>query len=163
MMMAATRAGSTSALKSCSSACSDCSTRDPVVGHREGHVIDLRQHRPEACLVRLHFAGEADAGERAAVEAAGEGDDRGALRMEARNLDRVLDRLGAGAEEDRFLGRLARRQLVELLRERDVAFVGRDLEAGVHEAVELARDALPSLCGCTWPVLSTAMPLAKSM
>ena len=52
--------------------------RHAVVGHREGQVVDLRQHRPEAGLVRLHLAGEADAGERASVEAARERDDGGA-------------------------------------------------------------------------------------
>ncbi len=42
------------------------------------------------------------------VESAGEGDDRGALRVEARDLDRVLDCLGAGAEENRLFRALSR-------------------------------------------------------
>ena len=70
----------------------------------------------------------------------GEGDDRGALGMEARDLDRVLDGLRAGAQEDGFLRRLARGERVELLGEGDVALVGRHLKAGVDEAVELLRD-----------------------
>src|SRR5690242_13471834 len=60
--------------------------------------------------------------------------------MEARDLDGVLDRLGAGAEEDGFLRGLAGGELVELLRQRDVAFVWSDLKAGVDEAIELLRD-----------------------
>jgi len=81
------------------------------------------------------------------VKAAGEGDYGGSLGVEARDLDRVLDRFGTRAEENRFLRGLARRQLVELLRERNVAFVGRYLEAGVDEPVELPRESLPSPAG----------------
>ena len=74
------------------------------------------------------------------MEAAGEGDDRGALRVVARDLDRVLDRLGAGRQENGLLGRLAGSELVELLGQRNVALVRRDLETGVRELIELGGD-----------------------
>ncbi len=65
-------------------------------GHREGHVIDLGQHRPEAGLVGLHLTGQAHACEGAAVETAGECDYGRALGVVPSDLDRVLHRLGAG-------------------------------------------------------------------
>ena len=54
---------------------------------------------PEARLVRMGLRGEAEREQRAAVEGALEGDHGGALRVGARELDRVLDRLGARVEE----------------------------------------------------------------
>ena len=74
------------------------------------------------------------------MEAAGERDHRRALRVVARDLDRVLDRFGARGQEDRLLGRRARRERVQPLGERDVALVRRHLEAGVGELLELLRD-----------------------
>src|SRR5438034_1488846 len=96
---------------------------DTVIGHREGQVVDLRQQRSEPGLVGLHLAGEADAGERAAVEAAREGDQRGAPRVKARDLDGVLDRFRAGGEKDGLLGGCARGERVQRFRERDVALI----------------------------------------
>src|SRR4029077_13923978 len=97
-------------------------------------------HRAEARLVGLHLAGEADAGERAAVETAGEGDDRGALGVIARDLDGVLHRLRTGGEEDGLLGGRPGGERVQLLGERDVALVRGYLEAGVGELLQLLRD-----------------------
>ena len=114
--------------------------RDAVVGDREGQVIDLRQHRPEAGFVGLHLAGEADARERAAVKAAGKGDDRGALGVKARDLDGVLDRFRAGGEKDRLLRGCSGCECVQLLGERDVALVGGYLKTGVRELLQLPRD-----------------------
>jgi len=50
MTIAATRAGSTSALNSPYTASNESSTLDVVVGHRVGDVIDLRHHRPKPAL-----------------------------------------------------------------------------------------------------------------
>ena len=111
-----------------------------MVGHGEGQVVDLRQHRAEAGLVGLHLAGQADAGQRAAVEAAGEGDHRRATRVEAGDLQRVLDRLRTRREEDGFLGACAGGERVECLGECDVTLVGRHLEAGVSQLLQLPRD-----------------------
>ncbi len=69
---------------------------DAAVGLRELGVIHLGGKRPEAALVGHDFAGERHGHQRAAVKAAGECDDRGALGVVARNLDGVLDRLGTG-------------------------------------------------------------------
>ena len=63
----------------------------------------------------------------AAVEGAAEGDHAGPPGRGAGDLDRVLDRLGAGGEEGGLLGVRARGQRVEPLGQRDVALVGHDL------------------------------------
>src|SRR5262249_60838937 len=64
------------------------------------------------------------------------------LGVVARDLDGVLDRFRPGGEEDGLLGRGSRRECVQRLGERDVALVGRHLEAGVGQLLELARDRL---------------------
>ena len=73
--------------------------RDAAVGVRERHAVDLGRERPEARLVGVHLRGEREREQRAAVEGAVEGDHRRAARVGARELDGVLDRLGAGVEE----------------------------------------------------------------
>jgi len=61
----------------------------------------------------------------------------GRFRVGARELDRVLDRLGAGVEERRLRRAAERRQLEQPLGERDVDLVRDDREVGVAEALEL--------------------------
>jgi hypothetical protein len=73
------------------------------------------------------------------VEAARERDDRAALRGIARDFDRVLDGFGARRQEDRLLRRRARRELVQLLGQLDVALVWRHLKAAVRDLFELRR------------------------
>ena len=75
--------------------------------------------------------------ERAAVKSAGERDDRGALRRVTRDLDRVLDGFGARGQENGFLRRRSRRELVQRFGQRDVTFVRRDLETAVRDFLEL--------------------------
>ena len=104
---------------------------DAVVLDRERDVVDVRQHRAEAGLVRLYLAGEAHAAEGAAVESAAEGDHRRTLRVVPGDLHGVLDCLRPGGEEDGLLRAAARHDFVQPLGERDVVFVGRDLKAGV--------------------------------
>jgi hypothetical protein len=65
-----------------------------------------------------------------------------ALGVRPRDLDRVLDRLGAGVEQHGLLREVSRRQRGELLAHRDVPLVGRDHEAGVRERVRLLVDPL---------------------
>ena len=65
----------------------------------------------------------------------------GALGIGAGNLDRVLDGFGAAVHEQSLLGKLARRDLVHALGKFNIAFVGRDLNAGVEKFVELSADA----------------------
>ena len=61
----------------------------------------------------------------------------GTLGVSAGNLDCVLYRFRAAVDENSFLGKFSRRDFVHPLGEADVAFVGRDLDAGVQESVEL--------------------------
>ena len=104
----------------------------------ERRVKRIGGKRPEAGLVRIHFAGERQRHQRAAVKSAGERNDRRAAGRVTRNLDGVLDRLGAGGEKDRFLRRRDRRELIHPLGELDVRLVRRHAEAGVSEGVELS-------------------------
>ena len=106
-----------------------------AVGER--NAIHLARKRRESGLVRMRFAGQRQRHHGAAVKRVFEGDDAGALGVGARNLDRVLDRLGAAVDEDGFLRELARSDFVHALGKPDVALVGRDLHAGVQEAIEL--------------------------
>src|ERR1700732_1298819 len=116
--------------------------RDAVIRHRVGQVVYLRQHRSEAGLVGLHLAGEADARQRAAVEATRERDHGRALGMKARDLDGVLHRLRAGGQEYGLLGTGARGERAQLLGEGDVALVRGHLKAGMYELFQLPRDRL---------------------
>ena len=59
--------------------------------------------------------------------------------MVAGDLDGVLDRLGAGREEDRLPRSRPWRQIVQAFGEGDIVLIGRDLEAGVREPCELRR------------------------
>ena len=77
---------------------------------------------------------------RAAVEGAAEGDHRRAVGVVARDLHRVLQRLGAGREEDGLLREVAGRQLVQPLRQLDIAVIGDDLEGRVREFLHLLVD-----------------------
>ena len=88
----------------------------------------------------MGLAGEREAHHGAAVEAVFEADHGGAAGVAAGDLDRVLDRLGAGVDEEGLLGEVAGGERVELLGELDVALVSGDLEAHVQEGVELAAD-----------------------
>ncbi len=106
-----------------------------AVGKRD--AIDLAGKRRESSFIRMRLAGERQRHHGAAVERVFEGDDARALGIGASNLDRVLDSLGAAVDKDSFLRELARRNFVHALGEANVALVGRDLHAGVQEAVEL--------------------------
>ena len=79
------------------------------------------------------------------------------------DLHRVLDRFRARVHEQRPLLVRARRALRELLAHRDVALVGRDLEARVHEVARPARRSPSTTFGCACPTFTTAMPAPRSM
>ena len=75
------------------------------------------------------------------MEAAVEDDDGGPPRSGTGDLDRVLDRLGAGVDEDPLLlARRARRELGEPAADLDVRLVDPDHEALVQVAVDLLVD-----------------------
>ena len=76
------------------------------------------------------------------MEGALEGDDARPSRREPRDLDGVLDGLGARVEERRARRACERRQLAETLGELDVAGVGDDREVGVDKPRSLLLDRL---------------------
>ncbi len=100
-------------------------------------MVDLRRERAEGRLVRRNLAGERHRHERAAVEAAAEGDHARAPGVRTRDLDRVLDCLRTGGDEDGLLGRRTWCQAIQLLGQFDGDLVRRDHEAGVRECLEL--------------------------
>jgi len=104
---------------------------------REGRPIHLRRERPEALLVghRLGRHGHGEIG--AAVEGVLEADDGGPAGGIARHLDRVLDGLGAGVDEQGPLVVVARRDAVEPFGQRHVGLVGGDRKGRVGEPIEL--------------------------
>ena len=71
----------------------------PAVRVRRRRAVDVGRERAEALLVRTTFAVIAMRQDRAAVEGAVEDDDAGPAGRGARDLDRVLDRLGARVDE----------------------------------------------------------------
>ena len=122
-------------------ACIVSSTLMPLCVDGERHVPDAAGERAELHLVGNDLAGQRHGEQRAAVEAAVEGDDVAAAGMGAGDLDGVLDGLGAGRHEEGLLLARDGRQRVELLGELDEGLVGHHHEAGVGEAVELLLDA----------------------
>src|SRR5262249_40367856 len=58
-------------------------------------------------------------------------------RVGARNLNRVLDGLSTRVHKHGLLGKIARRNFVQALSESDVSLVGKYVEAGMQEAIEL--------------------------
>ena len=103
--------------------------------------VDLGREGPEAGLVGAHLARHGHRQQRAAVEAVVEDDDAGAAGRRTRDLDRVLDRLGARVHQDRLLVLArARRVLGEPPAHLDVGLVGADHEALVEELVDLLVD-----------------------
>ena len=109
---------------------------------RERRAVDLGRERPEALLVRVRLRGHRQRHPRATVERAVERDDALPLRVEARELDGVLDRLGAGVEEGAARLAADRRERAEPLGELDVALVRDDREVRVEEAIDLLGDRL---------------------
>ena len=55
----------------------------------------------------------------------------------ARDLDGVLDRLGAGVDQERLLGVRAGRELAQQLADLEVGLVGGHREAGVQQLLGL--------------------------
>ncbi len=70
-----------------------------AVGVRIRRPVDLRRERAEALLVRVRPRGHGQCEQRAAVKRAVERDHAVPSRVQPGDLHRVLDRLGAGAEE----------------------------------------------------------------
>ncbi len=113
---------------------------DPVVFDREGHVPDIAGEGAEPGLVGLDLAGQRHAHHGPAVEPALERDHRLAPGMGPGDLDRVLDRLGPGGDEDRLRWLAGRGDRVEPFGQLDIGAVGVHLERGVGEPVHLFLD-----------------------
>ena len=91
----------------------------------------------EAAFVRMDLAGEREREQRAAVKTILEADDRGPLGVAARDLDRVLDGLGAAVDQEGFLRKVPGNQRVEPFGQANIALVGSDVKAGVKVTVKL--------------------------
>ncbi len=92
---------------------------------------DARHRRREAGLLRVLAGGQGQRSHRAAVEAAEEGDDPLPARDVARELQRALDRFGAGLAEEAHAGLAERHDRGQPLRERRhflVPVVARDVQ-----------------------------------
>ena len=100
---------------------------------------------------------EAQREQRATGEAAVEGDDRRAARVRARELDRVLDRLGARVEEGRPQVASNRDELDQPLGKGDVVLVRDDREVRMREALD-SSFAASTTRGFEWPTLRQPTP-----
>ncbi len=105
----------------------------PAVGVGHRHAVDVGREGPEPMLVGHVFGGERHGQVGAAVVGVVEAHHGGASGGHARDLDGVLDRLGARVEQGRLLGVIARGEFGELFGHLDVALVRGDHEAGVGE------------------------------
>ena len=119
--------------------------RRAAVVVRERRPVHLRGERAHSGLVRVHLRRHRHREQRPAVEAALERDHGRPPRREPRDLDGVLDRLGARVEERCARRACERRQLAEALGELDVAVVRDDREIGVEESGSLLLDRLDDL------------------
>ena len=107
-------------------------------GIRGGGAVHLGRERPESLLVRDDLRGHRHREQRPAVERVVEDDHRRAAGRHARDLDGVLDRLGARVQEQRLLvGTAAGRQFGEPPAHLDVRLVHADHRALVQVAVDL--------------------------
>ena len=109
----------------------------PAIRVRERDAVDLGRERAEAGLVRVRLGGHRHRQHRPAVEGSFEADDGLALRVGARELDRVLDRLRPRVEERGALLARDRGQLDQPFGQLDVDLVGDDREVGVAELRQL--------------------------
>jgi hypothetical protein len=112
---------------------------DAAVRVRRRCAVDVGRKRPEALLVD-ELRGHGHRQVRPPVEGAVEDDDPRSAGGGARDLDRVLDRLGARVDEQRLRFARARPELVEPPCNLDVRLVHPDHEALVQVAVDLLVD-----------------------
>ena len=118
------------------------SARRAPVRVRVRRAVDLRSERPEPRLVRVRLRRHRQRKQRPAVERPLERDHRLPPGVQARELDRVLDRLGARVEERRARLARDRHERAEPLGELDVQLVRDDREVGVEKALRLLLDRL---------------------
>ena len=100
-------------------------------------VIHRARERPEADFIGRDLTGEGHGHKGTAVEAAAEGNQPRTTGVSAGDFHRVLDRFRAGGEESRFCRPVNWRQIVDTLRQRNIAFVRHNLIGGVGERLQL--------------------------
>jgi hypothetical protein len=110
---------------------------DAAVGPRCGGAVDLGHERAEALLVRHDLRGQGHREHRAAVEGLVEADHRVPVGRVARDLDGVLDRLGARVGEHGLGRERSGVELADAPADLDVRLVHGDREALVHVALGL--------------------------
>ena len=109
----------------------------PPVGVRIRRAVDLGRERPHPDLVRVGLRGHRQREQRPPVEAALVRDHGGTAGVQARELDRVLDRLRPGVEERRAGRAGDRDERAQPLGEGDVRLVRDDRVVRVEEALGL--------------------------
>ena len=128
----------------------------------ERDAVDLRRERPEPLLVRPRLRREREREVGAAVEGALEADHGRAAGVGPRELDRVLDRLGAGVEE-RGLRRARRAARSASRRSDSVAYTSYGTTVkSVCEKRSSCSCAAWTTCGWEWPTFRQPTPPAKS-
>ena len=110
--------------------------RGRAISIRERGAIDLGAERREALAI-TDLAGHRHREVRPAVERVLEDHDALPLRVGPRDLDGVLDGLGAAIGEERLLREAPGSEPIQSLRELDVALVRHDVEARVQEPLGL--------------------------
>src|SRR5450759_85281 len=106
-----------------------------------GHAIDVWREGAKSILVGLRLVRHGHREECASVERTVEHDDAGPTGDVARNLDGVLDGLGAIVEQSYRLLEVARSELGKLLADGDVRLVWNGREVRVEEVVRLVLDS----------------------
>ncbi len=114
----------------------------PAVLVRVRRPVDLRRERAHPGLVRMELRRHRHRQERPPVERPLERDHAGPPGVQARELDRVLDRLRAGVEERGARLARDRRERAQALGQLDRGLVRDDREVGVEEAGGLLDDRL---------------------
>ncbi len=139
----ATVDGSTSALNRCSSAAIESSEEMPWYGYGAGARYTSGANGPNPALYGLTLLVIVIASSVRPWNALSKTIDRRAAGRRARDLDGVLDRLGARVHEDRaLLSAAARRQLGKPAADLDVRLVDADHEALVQVPICLLLDRL---------------------
>src|ERR1700677_2607226 len=121
--------------------CHRSAVGEPRTGrHAKRDAVNIRQKGAEPHLVRVSLAGKRHAQHGAAVKSVFDRDNRGTAGESSRDLHRVLYRLCSAVDQKRLLGKFARGELVELLREFHVAFVASHLKAKMEKRIQLGTN-----------------------
>ena len=106
-------------------------------GVRVDGVINRARERAETNLVRRHFAGQRHGHKRTTVEAAAEGNQPRTAGISARDFHRVFNRFCPRGKKGGFRRTVNRRQFVNPLGQRDIAFVRDNLVSRVGKGLQL--------------------------